>query len=174
MRYLLPLLLLMNGCGLRSCGGPSRAIPKIPIDVKKYSFPSITVKEIVFDWVFWCTWIGSACVIIGILMLLWSSSKDIAVRLVVTGFALNLTAKAMLWFEHNQWVIWLGLGASFVVYCILNPMWCEKILKKFGIEWDINNDGHIGPKSMWFKSPLKTKLEKLQKADTEVIDLEKM
>ena len=94
----------------------------------------------------WSTWAGAACVIAGVIWLIWFPKKHLALRCIGTGFALEFVARLMIWFSNNHEWLLVGIGLFGVIYLATHPVLVEKILMKFNIFWDINNDGRHGTK----------------------------
>jgi len=134
------LLLLggLSGCGRKTPGVPTKK------EFTNWTNAGVQLDQITFDWIMWLTWAGMACMVIGVVYMIWFARKDIGIRIIITGVALSMTAKGIVLYETYDWLVWAAIIVGSILYCALYPTWAEKILGKVGIYIDLNNDGKSG------------------------------
>ncbi len=135
MRYLLPLLLLLNGCG------PGR--PSAPRHVDSSGNEIINVWTQASDWFFW---IGCMGLLVGILLIIFLKMVKTGGLTILSGVACFMFAQVLASIgEHivaySLFFIGCLLTCGFIYYkaITVGVPWLEKMFKR-----DFNNDGDIG------------------------------
>jgi len=132
VKYFVPLILLLNGCGVRSAPKPN---------THTASFEPNTPAAQFHDWAMYCAYAGGLLCFFGVIALVWAKDKSVGIRCFVNGFLFVIVSRLMQFVScHLGWCLLLCVLTGI----LFNLTRVEKMLMKIGIYLDLNRDGKYG------------------------------